>query len=146
MNEDLIDNRISLLNAGHTKIEQLFLAHIQINSNDFNDFLDLLEYEDWKDIIPELTPEIYEEYMDYSRLDLIMDYNKLGYIAQCDYNLMSDFSFTDDGRYSCVNTGTFYEFYVYADTVEELLEKVLAKDKEFFDEQIREEKEKLKIK
>ena len=142
MKTEIIEKSNELINERFSKINRLFLICAMLESGELKEFLDDLELDSWKSIIPSIRESTLDSY-DYNKVELLYDKGMHGLLAECHYNIMTDFEFREDGSFSsCGNTCSFISFIVYAETLEELMDKVLAKDEELFKIQLEEERTK----
>lgn len=136
MNSTLKQKGLSLLDEGMTTINSLFHIASMSGSSEMDDFLSNMDFGDFHSFIPSLTKREYDSYGD-SLSELLFDHDKFGFLAECAFNIPQKFSFREDGTFqSCSNSCSFYPFYVYAENMDELLDKVIEEDKRMFDKEI----------
>lgn len=140
MNTEIIEKSNELINERFSTVNRLFLICAMSESDELKEFLDDLELDSWQNIIPNIRESTLDSYDD-NRVELLYNKGIHGLLAECRYNVMTDFEFREDGSFSsCGNTCCFMSFIVYAETIEELMDKVLAKDEELFKLQLEEER------
>ena len=123
----------TLQNESMTSIDKLFHVASMPEHGGFEDMLDEMEFWDFHEFIPSLTYNQYKEYGS-EKVELLHDYEKVGFFAKCDFNVPQNFSFGEDGRFrSCSNSCYFYPFYIYAESMEELLNKIMLRVMEMFE-------------
>lgn len=136
MNSTLKQKGLSLQDEGMTTINSLFHIASMSGSSEMDDFLSNMDFGDFHSFIPSLTKREYDSYGD-SLSELLFDHDKFGFLAECAFNIPQKFSFREDGTFqSCSNSCSFYPFYVYAENMDELLDKVIEEDKRMFDKEI----------
>lgn len=136
MNKTLKQKGITLKDEGMTTINNLFHIASMSGSSEMDDFLSNMDFGDFHSFIPSLTKREYDSYGD-SLSELLFDHDKFGFLAECAFNIPQKFSFREDGTFqSCSNSCSFYPFYVYAENMDELLDKVIEEDKRMFDKEI----------
>lgn len=136
MNKTLKQKGITLQDEGMTTINNLFHIASMSGSSEMDDFLSNMDFGDFHSFIPSLTKREYDSYGD-SLSELLFDHDKFGFLAECAFNIPQKFSFREDGTFqSCSNSCSFYPFYVYAENMDELLDKVIEEDKRMFDKEI----------
>ncbi|RGN42344.1 MULTISPECIES: hypothetical protein [unclassified Bacteroides] len=146
MDKEIIKKSSVLINEGCSIINRLFLVCAMSESDELKEFLDDLEIESWRSILPSISETTLDRYDD-NKAELLYDKGIHGLLAECHYNVMDDFDFHENGSFrSCGNTCSFMSFIVYAENLNELMDKVLAKDKELFNLQIEEARIKQGIK
>ncbi len=138
-NREYVD-RFDQLNG--TQIGKLFwIAASLENFSDLEEFLQEMEDGVWNEILPECGPsenEHFEEYRDDNQLiQLLIDHDKYGFIAEILTPECSNFRYDEDGKLTGWSThhGSRTINYVYAETIEGLyaaIEKVSEVEFEYF--------------
>lgn len=135
MNKTLKEKGIALQDESMTMINNLFHIASMSGSREMEEFLSNMDFGDFHSFIPSLTKRRYEGYED-SLGELLFDYEKFGFLAECSFNIPRNFSFWEDGSFrSCYNSCSFYPFYVYAESMDELLDKVMEENERMFNEE-----------
>lgn len=138
---------IEQIDQSNAQIDKLFWVGASTEYSDLEEFLQDLDKSAWKEMLPELTEtEYYEEYFDDGELiQLLIDNGKLGFIAELTIPTCYDFVFDQNGEMkSCsMHPGRRHIRYAYADTHEELLEKLIQIGQEEFD--LDKERDKMKV-
>ena len=131
----LKEKGITLQNEGMTTINSLFHIASMSGSSEMNRFLEDMDFEDYHSFMPSLTKREYDSY-EGSLDELLFDYDKFGFLAECSFNIPQKFSFREDGSFqSCSNSCSYYPFYVYAESMDELLDKAVEEDERMFEEE-----------
>lgn len=134
MNQTLKQKGITLQDECMTTIESLIHIASMSGSRGAMDVVDDMDFGDFHSIIPSVTKEEYDGYDD--KVEILTDYDRWGFIAECAFNVPQKFSFREDGSFqSCSNSSMYYPFYMYADSMEELLDKIIKKDKKMFEKE-----------
>lgn len=132
----LKEKGITLQDEGMTTINSLFHIASMSGSSEMDSFLENMDFGDFHSFMPSLTKREYDSY-EGSLSELLFDHDKFGFLAECSFNIPQKFSFREDGSFqSCSNSCSFYPFYVYAENMDELLDKVLNEDKKMFDKEV----------
>lgn len=135
MKQTLKEKGITLQDEGMTTINNLFHIASMSGSSEMDSFLGNMDFGDFHSFIPSLTAREYDSYGG-SLGELLFDHDKFGFLAECSFNIPQKFSFREDGSFqSCSNSCSFYPFYVYAESMDELLDKVLNEDGKIFDKE-----------
>lgn len=136
MNKTLKQKGITLQDEGMTTINSLFHIASMSGSSEMESFLYNMDFGDFHSFMPSLTKREYDSYGD-SLSELLFDHDKFGFLAECDFNIPRNFSFREDGTFqSCSNSCSFYPFYVYAESMDELLDKIIKKDENMFEQEV----------
>ena len=129
--KELIQKVCSFVDISSTVVEGLAFIALMRESDIARDIVNDMDYGDLHMLIPSLTKEEYSDY--YDILELLIDHDKLGFIAKCEFTIPKEFSFDKDGNFkSCYNSCHTYPYYVYAESIDELVNKIMEKDKELF--------------
>lgn len=132
----LKEKGITLQDEGMTTINRLFHIASMSGSSEMDSFLEDMDFEDYRSFMPSLTKREYDSY-EGSLDELLFDYYKFGFLAECSFNIPQKFSFREDGSFqSCSSSCSFYPFYVYAESMDELLDKVIEEDERMFEKEI----------
>lgn len=133
----LTEKGINLLDEGHAEIVRLFHVASMMNTDEFQECLSEMETRDFADVLPDISIKELVEYDEDERAELFHDRDMFGFFAQCRHNVMTNFRFKENGRWSaCSNTCAFIEFYAYAETMEELIDKVKEISDKLFEEEV----------
>lgn len=131
----LKEKGITLQNEGMTTINSLFHIASMGGSSEMDSFLENMDFGDFHSFMPSLTKREYDSY-EGSLDELLFDHDKFGFLAECSFNIPQKFSFREDGSFqSCSNSCSFYPFYVYAESMDELLDKVIEEDERMFEKE-----------
>lgn len=110
------------------RVEQLMWIATCSEGRELEDFLAEMNDDDLKEVFPEMVEnpnfDLYRD--DQEMIQLLIDYSKYGFIAKVLYPTHNDFVFDENGKVvACsVNFGRSRIGYVYAETPEELLNKI----------------------
>lgn len=123
--------------ARGTVVSSIFYIATQIESKQLMDLLIEMEKDDFVQLFPEIKKSNIFEVDQLTEDDItefLFDYNKLGFLAITNHPIHSNFTFKQDGEFeSCsYSRGASYESYVYAETIDELLEKIEAKAEQWY--------------
>ena len=134
MNKTLKQKGIALQDECMTTIENLIHIASMSCSDSAISAINDMDFGDFHSIIPSITKKEYDTYD--NKIEILIDHDKWGFIAACAFNVPKNFSFREDGRFqSCFNSCSFYLFYVYAESMDDLLDKVIKKDNNMFKEE-----------
>lgn len=135
MNKTLKRKGITLQDEGMTTINRLFHIASMSESGEMDIFLGNMDFGDFHSFMPSLTKREYDSYGE-SLTELLFDHDKFGFLAECSFNVPQKFSFREDGSFqSCSNSCSYYPYYVYAESIDELLDKIINEDREMFDKE-----------
>ena len=132
----LKEKGITLQDEGMTTINSLFHIASMGGNSEMDSFLENMDFGDFHSFMPSLTKREYDSYGD-SLSELLFDYDKFGFLAECSFNIPQEFSFREDGTFkSCSNSCSFYPFYIYAESMGELLDRVIEEDERMFEKEV----------
>jgi len=122
-------------------IEELYWIAGSMDKTSLKELLDNFSYDDFKKIFPGLTLTK-SEYNDYWSSDeilrLFIDYDKLGLLAKIHIPVCDKFRYDNNNPISwSVNNGHCRIEYVYAETLEELINKIKKVSENLFKEFIK---------
>lgn len=104
------------------------------------DFFYNLDKENWKEMLPDVAQNKYfDEYLEnQDYVQLLIDFKKFGFLAEVNFPECANFRFDEKGEVVSwsVHGGICSVWYFYAETLEELTEKVQKKSVDFFNESI----------
>ena len=117
-------------------INKLFHIGMQLSSWEIKDFLEEISEEQYVDMLSDNGKFDYiEGYLnDGEIIQMFLDHGLYGYVAELYLPCHSDFSFHEDGSFSgcSVHSSDCIIEYVYAETIEELLNKVMIESEKAF--------------
>ncbi|MBL7971732.1 MAG: hypothetical protein JNL03_09440 [Prolixibacteraceae bacterium] len=118
---------LEIFDQSNAEISKLFWIAGCFESSDLQEFLEEQEDNFWKEILPEINEDDLESYREDDELNrLLIDNNKLGFIAEVGFAKHSNFHFNDKGKVTSgsIHPGIRHLRYIYAETAVELAEKV----------------------
>lgn len=125
-------------------INKMFWIAASFNSQDLKELLSDISDKGWEQCLPDVFKSKYfSEYIDDGDfLELLADFGKFGFIAEIHHPVHYNFIFDKNGNFqSCSsNDGVYRTSYVYAETVEELVEKIKINSERIFQDFIAEDK------
>jgi hypothetical protein len=110
-----------------TYIEKLYWIAGSIDNSSLKELLDDFSFDDFKKIFSGLTKSEYNDYWKNNELSqLFIDYDKLGLFAKIHIPICDKFKYNNDNNPVSwsVNNGHCRIEYVYAETLEELINKI----------------------
>jgi len=136
--------------AKGAKIEKLIWIAGSFESSELTDLLSELDDDRWK----KLFPEIFEsQFFEEARSDIewmkdsLLDFKKLGLIAEINIPTCDCFSYTNGKPTSwCSHPGICRIEYIYAESLEDLMSEIEKVAEKLFQEYVRADKKKLKKK
>ena len=133
-----LNAKAELLRGDGCHIEELFWISPMVDSSRLEGFLEDMDEEDLRDILPGLD---IEEGDIADQLDAL---GITGIIAECRHHVKRNICFDKDGNYrsSFRSLGVTMSFYIYAETLEELIDLAIATETKFNDEEIEDAKQK----
>lgn len=135
MSKTLKEKGITLQNEGMTTINNLFHIASMSESSEMDEFLSNMDFGDFHSFMPSLTKREYDSYGG-SLGELLFDHDKFGFLAECSFNIPQKFYFREDGTFrACSNSCSFYPFYIYAESMDELLDRVIEEDERMFEKE-----------
>lgn len=141
----LKEKGIALQDEGMTTINSLFHIASMSGSSEMDSFLENMDFGDFHSFMPSLTKREYDSY-EGSLSELLFDHDKFGFLAECSFNIPQKFSFREDGSFqSCSNSCSFYPFYIYAESMDELLDKVIEEDVRMFEKEANKARKEMSI-
>lgn len=147
MDEKVFNLSEQLVDETTGSIEQLFHIAAMFENRGLANMLSDMDYEDTLAIISNLTEKEFDYYGPYDRAFLFSEHEKNGFIAECNFNEPTDIVFKPDGQLkSSSRSGCSHVRYIYGDTIDELLIKVISVANELYDEDIQKVREKRGIK
>lgn len=135
-----ISNQFSETAHG-TTVEQIFWLAICGESSGLHELLEELQEEDWEELIPGLTSkEWFSDVVDgdgQERLYTLAENDKLGFLAKIYVPEHSNFRFEGDVPIGSQYSGAISRIgFCYAETPDELIEKITAKADGFYQEMV----------
>jgi len=127
------------------QINKLFWIAGSIESHDLASFLEDLDSANWKECLPEIFEDSnFEECMEDEEFnELLIDHNKLGFIAEVTFPESYNFKYDGDKLTGwSSNGGTRRIKYVYAETTDELLSAIEKVGEEVFEDYKKADKQK----
>lgn len=109
------------------KIERLFWIAGSLSNNDFDEVLSGMTDEEFQGCFPEIyQSEYYEEYKEENQLgQALVDYKKFGLLAEVHIPEAYNFKYNNEKLVSwAIHGGVCLIEYVYAESLEELLEQI----------------------
>lgn len=130
------------LNQSHSaQVVNLFWIAVSNRSEELRSFLSDLDETELKALFPDING--IEDYMTDAMTDALVDYDKYGFLAEVSVPRHYNFNFDGDQFLSCsVSLGITRHFFVYADDIESLLEKIESGAENIYQEYILEDKSK----
>lgn len=132
------------------KIDELFwiAGSISSNNDDLESFMEGLRDKDWEEAFPDIyNSESFQEYLDNNEVrQALIDFNKFGLIAEIHIPECDNFRYSDNGKPASwsVHEGKCRVKYVYAETLEELIEEIERISEGVFQKFIKKDKNKIK--
>jgi len=126
---DLID-RIEQAGSFHIEHFALIALDLELRSDSLQEIIQDIQTEDFDRMFPDIAEkDWYDGIGDMDkddRIQILLDYDKCGFIAEIGVHQKSKFRFNDDGSFSScsVHAGMSYVSYVYGDTIDELIEAI----------------------
>lgn len=117
------------------------------NSEDLAEMLEDLSNENWKNLFPEIHDSEYFEEFKSEPIEALIDFEKLGFLAEIHIPICRDFSFDENGDVDGYTSSPGYcrIEYAYAETIEELMAEIEKKADQLFQEFIETAKSNPKI-
>jgi hypothetical protein len=127
-------------------IDKLFWIAASWESSELKELMEELSERDWLKAMPELKECEYltEAYEKRQMFEVIVNFQKFGFLAEIHYPICHGFSFGENGKPTSwsSNNGRCRIGYVYAETREELITKIQADADELFQEFINDDRKK----
>ena len=125
------------------RIERLFWIAGSLESSDLKELLEDLEDKDWNGLFPEIYKSKNFDEQRSEPLQALLDYDRIGLIAQIDIPECSRFIYKNKKPVSwSVHPGICRIEYVYAETLEELMTNIEKAANKVFQEYLKKDKEK----
>lgn len=132
--------------TNHSYINKLFWIAAQMENDDLNDLIGDLNEDQWFDLLPDLrNSKFFLEYFNEGNMkEMLFENGKFGFIAKVNHPNCTDFKFNKNGEFSsCSIEGWRCRIsYVYAETIDELTNKIKEVSEKLFQEMIDRDKEK----
>lgn len=128
---DLVDD-IEQAGSFHISNLMLIALDLELRSDALEEIITSMDNKNFEAMFPDIAAKDWYKGIEDTNKDEIMemliDYDKLGFIAEIGVHQKSRFSFAEDGHVqSCsVHQGMSYVKYAYGDTIEELLGAITA--------------------
>jgi len=125
------------------QIKNLFRVAASFESREFHDFLEEFNEDQWNEMLPDLEETGYfNSYFEAREMHyMLADYGKFGFIANVNVPHHYDFIINDGEILGCkINEALSWDVLVYAESIEELDEKIKAKSDEAYQKMIEHDK------
>lgn len=122
--------------ANSAQIDKLFWIAASIESHELASFLQDLERSNWKECFPDVfeANDFEQYYVDAEFAEFLTDNDKLGFIAEVTFPKSYNFKYEGEKLTGwSSNGGTRMVKYVYAETTDELVEKIEKLGEEVFE-------------
>ena len=136
-----IKNKINELVDGGCYINKLVWITAMAESYELRDILQDMSNDDFSDIgIKSTIPDDVDEI-----ITLLLDLDKIGFLAECHHQNKRDIKFDKEGNFSsCIFSNAMCTvFYVYAESVEELIDSIIVEDEKLSRTEIESAKKRL---
>lgn len=136
-----IKNKINELVDGGCYINKLVWIMAMAESYELRDILQDMSNDDFSDIgIKSTIPDDVDEI-----ITLLLDLDKIGFLAECHHQNKRDIKFDKEGNFSsCMFSNAMCTvFYVYAESVEELINSIIVEDEKLSRTEIESAKKRL---
>lgn len=131
---------------GSVKIAKLFWIAAQMDNEDLKELLEEMYDEDWEKLFPEIyNSDSYQEYVDDEEfMQALIDYEKIGFLAEIHIPKRENFTFSKDGKPRSWSSydGVCRVKHVYAETIDLLVAEIEREDNELFLKDIEKDKSK----
>lgn len=135
-NREALD-RLDQSHSAH--VVNLFWIAVSTESEALHSFLSDLDESELKELFPDITR--IDDYMVDAIVEALVDYDKFGFLAEVSVPRHYNFNFDGDRFLSCsVSLGITRQFFVYAEDIESLLEKIESGAEKIYQEYILEDK------
>ena len=124
-------------------IENLVWIDVMIESDALEEILYNMRSNNYLSIINQsITDKIIEDEFDGKIVDLVLDWEIRGFIAECRHMIRKDIKFDEKGNFRSAMISAAYcqVFYVYAKTLEELIDLITVKNNEIDCEEVEQAK------
>ncbi len=127
------------------KMEKMFWIAGSLGSSDFKDLLDEMDDKDFKKCFPEIyKSEYFGEYrQDEELVKALVDFKKFGLLTEIHIPEADNFRYKDGNPVSwSVHQGICRVEYVYAETLEQLMDEIEKSAEKVFQEHVKKDKKK----
>ena len=126
-----------------SRIDKLFWIAGSFENSELKELLEELDDKQWKELFPEIfKSEYFEEYKDEPR-EALINFKKFGLIAEIHIPTCDKFEYKNGKPVSwSIHQGCCLVEYVYAETLEELMNKTEEKAEKVFQEFVKKDKKK----
>lgn len=139
-NKEISDRFVGIRDTHISKL--IWIAASLEYSEDLNGIMEDLSDKNWKNLFPEIHDSEYFEDFKENPLEALLDFEKLGFLAEINIPICRDFSFTVNGEVDGYTSSPGYcrIEYAYAETTDQLMADIEQKADRLFQEFIEKEK------
>jgi len=148
MNYRKLIDEVEQSGSFHISNFMMIALDLECRSDALREIIESLDNENFEQLFPDIVAKdwykgIEDVNMD-DRIQLLLDFDKLGFIAEIGVHHKSNFTFRENDSFSScsIHQGMSYVKYAYGDTIEELLNNIRAHCDEMEQYDIKKEKEK----